>query len=192
MHIVHTRREFVSGASHLAIAAICMPLAVRERWARVALGTVVADERRPYPLSRRPTMRECPHCGTRRSSCRPTPAASIWVHERFSWCRGRATRPSDVSIEVDDPSLVFCGNLVWNGMFPNYVDAAPSALTPSVKALRRRAQRRTFQGTVVWPTRAMWRATSRCSTRWKQPRVQPERMGSRPPRPPPPSRCPNR
>ena len=44
MHIVHTRREFVSGASHLAIAAICMPLAVRERWARVALGTVVADE----------------------------------------------------------------------------------------------------------------------------------------------------
>ena len=137
MHIVHTRREFVSGASHLAIAAVCMPLAVRERWARVALGTVVADERRPYPLSRRPTMRECPHCGTRRSSCRPTPAASIWVHERFSWCRGRATRPGDVSIEVDDPSLVFCGNLVWNGMFPNYVDAAPSALTPSVKALRR-------------------------------------------------------
>ena len=192
MHIVHTRREFVSGASHLAIAAVCMQLAVRERWARVALGTVVADARRPYPLSRRPTMRECPHCGTRRSSCRPTPAASIWVHERFSWCRGRATRPSDVSIEVDDPSLVFCGNLVWNGIFPNYVDAAPSALTPSVKALRRPGQRRTFHYTVVWPTRAMWRATSRCSTRWKQPRVRPERKGSRSPRPPPPSRCPNR
>ena len=44
MHTVHTRREFVSCASHLALAAVCMPLAVRERWARVALGTVVADE----------------------------------------------------------------------------------------------------------------------------------------------------
>lgn len=44
---------------------------------------------------------------------------------------------SDVSLEVDDPSVVFCGDLVWNAMFPNYVDAIPTRLAASVKALRR-------------------------------------------------------
>ena len=45
---------------------------------------------------------------------------------------------SDVSVELDEPSVVFCGDLVWNGMFPNYVDAAPTRLAASVRALRRR------------------------------------------------------
>ena len=44
---------------------------------------------------------------------------------------------SDVSLEIDDPSVVFCGDLVWNAMFPNYVDAIPTRLAASVKALRR-------------------------------------------------------
>ena len=44
---------------------------------------------------------------------------------------------SDLSLEVDDPSVVFCGDLVWNNMFPNYVDAIPSKLSASVNALRR-------------------------------------------------------
>jgi glyoxylase-like metal-dependent hydrolase (beta-lactamase superfamily II) len=44
---------------------------------------------------------------------------------------------SDVSLEIDDPSVVFCGDLVWNAMFPNYVDAIPTKLSASVKALRR-------------------------------------------------------
>jgi glyoxylase-like metal-dependent hydrolase (beta-lactamase superfamily II) len=44
---------------------------------------------------------------------------------------------SDVSLEIEDPSVVFCGDLVWNAMFPNYVDAIPSKLSTSVKALRR-------------------------------------------------------
>lgn len=44
---------------------------------------------------------------------------------------------SDVSIEIDDPSVVFCGDLVWNRMFPNYVDALPSRLSRSVRALVR-------------------------------------------------------
>ena len=44
---------------------------------------------------------------------------------------------SDVSLEIDDPSVVFCGDLVWNGMFPNFVDAMPTRLATSVKALRR-------------------------------------------------------
>ena len=44
---------------------------------------------------------------------------------------------SDVSVEVEDPSVVFTGDLVWNAMFPNYVDAVPTKLAASVKALRR-------------------------------------------------------
>ncbi len=43
--------------------------------------------------------------------------------------------PSDVTIEVGDPRVVFCGDLVWNGMFPNYRDAIPSKKSASVRAL---------------------------------------------------------
>jgi len=45
---------------------------------------------------------------------------------------------SDVSVELDEPSVVFCGDLVWNAMVPNYVDAMPSKLAAAVQALRRR------------------------------------------------------
>jgi glyoxylase-like metal-dependent hydrolase (beta-lactamase superfamily II) len=45
---------------------------------------------------------------------------------------------SDVSLEIDDPSVVFCGDLVWNAMFPNYVDAIPTQLSKSARALRRK------------------------------------------------------
>jgi glyoxylase-like metal-dependent hydrolase (beta-lactamase superfamily II) len=44
---------------------------------------------------------------------------------------------SDLSIEIADPSVVFCGDLVWNAMFPNYVDAEPSRLANAVQSLRR-------------------------------------------------------
>lgn len=44
---------------------------------------------------------------------------------------------SDVSVELDDPSLVFTGDLVWNGMVPNYVDARPTELARQVRALTR-------------------------------------------------------
>jgi glyoxylase-like metal-dependent hydrolase (beta-lactamase superfamily II) len=44
---------------------------------------------------------------------------------------------SDVSLEMDEPSIVFCGDLVWNGIFPNYVDAVPTELSKSARALRR-------------------------------------------------------
>jgi len=36
--------------------------------------------------------------------------------------------PSDLTVQVDDPRVVFCGDLVWNEMFPNYVDAIPTRL----------------------------------------------------------------
>lgn len=44
---------------------------------------------------------------------------------------------SDVSVEVDDPSVVFTGDLVWNAMFPNFVDAMPTRLALATRALRR-------------------------------------------------------
>ncbi len=36
--------------------------------------------------------------------------------------------PSDLTVKVNDPRVIFCGDLVWNGMFPNYVDAIPTRL----------------------------------------------------------------
>jgi glyoxylase-like metal-dependent hydrolase (beta-lactamase superfamily II) len=42
---------------------------------------------------------------------------------------------SDVTVELDDPPVVFCGDLVWNDMFPNYVDAVPSRLGRAVESL---------------------------------------------------------
>jgi glyoxylase-like metal-dependent hydrolase (beta-lactamase superfamily II) len=44
---------------------------------------------------------------------------------------------SDVTLELQDPAIVFCGDLVWNGMFPNYVNASPTALATAVRALPR-------------------------------------------------------
>jgi glyoxylase-like metal-dependent hydrolase (beta-lactamase superfamily II) len=44
---------------------------------------------------------------------------------------------SDVSLELDEPSIVFAGDLFWNAMFPNFVDAIPTKLATSVRALRR-------------------------------------------------------
>lgn len=50
--------------------------------------------------------------------------------------RGGHTQ-SDVTVELDDPSVVFCGDLVWNAMFPNYVDTTPSKFVDAVRGLRR-------------------------------------------------------
>ncbi len=48
----------------------------------------------------------------------------------------RGHTDSDVTVEVSDPSVVFCGDLVWNGMFPNYRDATPSRLSQAVRLMR--------------------------------------------------------
>jgi glyoxylase-like metal-dependent hydrolase (beta-lactamase superfamily II) len=53
---------------------------------------------------------------------------------------------SDLTIEIADPSLVFCGDLMWNGMFPNYVDAVPSELARAVRTLRRDRETRYVPG----------------------------------------------
>ena len=43
---------------------------------------------------------------------------------------------SDVSLEISDPRVIFTGDLLWNRMFPNYVDAIPTRLTENVRLLR--------------------------------------------------------
>lgn len=48
----------------------------------------------------------------------------------------RGHTDSDISLEIPDERIVFCGDLVWNGMFPNYVDAIPSRLSSEVRLLR--------------------------------------------------------
>jgi glyoxylase-like metal-dependent hydrolase (beta-lactamase superfamily II) len=42
---------------------------------------------------------------------------------------------SDVTLHLAEPRVVWCGDLVWNGMFPNYVDAIPSHLTRNCEAI---------------------------------------------------------
>ena len=48
----------------------------------------------------------------------------------------RGHTDSDITVEIPDARTVFCGDLVWNGMFPNYVDAIPSRLSQEVRVLR--------------------------------------------------------
>lgn len=45
--------------------------------------------------------------------------------------------PSDLWLQLEGPDVVFGGDLLWNGMFPNYVDAVPSVLAKSVRAIPR-------------------------------------------------------
>jgi glyoxylase-like metal-dependent hydrolase (beta-lactamase superfamily II) len=48
----------------------------------------------------------------------------------------RGHTESDLSVEVPEASVMFCGDLVWNAMFPNYVDAIPSRLSQEVRIMR--------------------------------------------------------
>jgi len=43
---------------------------------------------------------------------------------------------SDVTVELPEEQLIWCGDLLWNGMFPNYMDAVPSRLSRSVRAVQ--------------------------------------------------------
>ncbi len=44
---------------------------------------------------------------------------------------------SDVTVELDDPSIVFYGDLLWNRMVPNYKDTTPTVFEASVRAAMR-------------------------------------------------------
>lgn len=53
---------------------------------------------------------------------------------------------SDLAVIVEDPRVVFGGDLLWHGMFPNYVDAVPTALGRAVRALRQPGDARYVPG----------------------------------------------
>lgn len=46
--------------------------------------------------------------------------------------RLRGHTASDLVVVCDDPAVTFAGDLMWNGIFPNYVDADPVALREAV------------------------------------------------------------
>ncbi len=45
--------------------------------------------------------------------------------------------PSDVTIELKDPDVVFCGDLFFNKLVPNYMDAQPTRLKKTVASFKR-------------------------------------------------------
>lgn len=53
---------------------------------------------------------------------------------------------SDVAVWVEDAATLFSGDLVWWGMFPNFVDAQPSRLSRSVRELSALGARRVVPG----------------------------------------------
>jgi len=50
----------------------------------------------------------------------------------------RGHTPSDLAVDLPEEKMTWCGDLVWNGMFPNYMDATPSQLARSVALLQAR------------------------------------------------------
>ncbi|HSC98584.1 MAG TPA: MBL fold metallo-hydrolase [Casimicrobiaceae bacterium] len=46
---------------------------------------------------------------------------------------------SDIALVDEDAQVTFTGDLLWNGMFPNFVDAVPSKLAASVQQLASRS-----------------------------------------------------
>lgn len=51
----------------------------------------------------------------------------------------RGHTASDLAIVDEDAGVTFAGDLLWNGMFPNFVDAAPSQLLASMTTLAKRS-----------------------------------------------------
>ncbi|MEQ1691624.1 MAG: MBL fold metallo-hydrolase [Gemmatimonas sp.] len=45
---------------------------------------------------------------------------------------------SDLALVDENAGITFAGDLLWNGMFPNFVDATPSRLSVSIQQLARR------------------------------------------------------
>jgi glyoxylase-like metal-dependent hydrolase (beta-lactamase superfamily II) len=44
--------------------------------------------------------------------------------------------PSDVTLDLPVDGITWCGDLVWNGMFPNYMDAVPSRLSEAIRSIQ--------------------------------------------------------
>ena len=51
----------------------------------------------------------------------------------------RGHTASDLALVDEDAGITFTGDLLWNGMFPNFVDAVPSSLIASMTQLAKRS-----------------------------------------------------
>ena len=70
----------------------------------------------------------------------------------------RGHTPSDVTVELPEEGISWCGDLVWNGMFPNYMDAIPSQLSRSVRAMQADGHRAsTSRAMDPWQGLRTWR-----------------------------------
>jgi len=75
----------------------------------------------------------------------PLPEGSVPAHgeETVLDLGGRKVRitpraghtASDLTVRPEDSGVLWCGDLVWNGLFPNYMDARPSVLHQSVRSV---------------------------------------------------------
>lgn len=54
--------------------------------------------------------------------------------------------PSDLTVQIDEPLILWPGDLLWNGLFPNYVDAIPTQLRKSCHELLTMANARYVPG----------------------------------------------
>ncbi len=52
----------------------------------------------------------------------------------------RGHTASDIALVDEDARITFAGDLLWNGMFPNFVDATPPQLIASMQSLAARTQ----------------------------------------------------
>jgi glyoxylase-like metal-dependent hydrolase (beta-lactamase superfamily II) len=53
---------------------------------------------------------------------------------------------SDLTVVLEDESVQWSGDLVWNGMFPNYMDAVPSRLSSAVRSIKGEAPQTLIPG----------------------------------------------
>jgi glyoxylase-like metal-dependent hydrolase (beta-lactamase superfamily II) len=124
--ITHYHADHANGvAGYLVDGARC---AVR---ATAATRDAIATRNQPADASREAALRDAVLLPADAATTLDLGGRSVRVTPRVGHTA------SDASIEVDDAGVVFCGDLVWNAMFPNYVDAAPTALRAAAGALRR-------------------------------------------------------
>ncbi|GLC24204.1 MBL fold metallo-hydrolase [Roseisolibacter agri] len=99
--------------------------------ATAATRDAVVARNQPADASREAALRECVLLPSGEGTTLDLGGRSVRITPRA------AHTASDVAIEVDDPRVVFGGDLLWNGVFPNYVDATASRLASAAHALRR-------------------------------------------------------
>lgn len=67
-----------------------------------------------------------------------TPGVIDLGNRRVQLVSLRGHTKSDIALVDDDAGITFAGDLLWNGMFPNFTDATPTQLIASMSSLAAR------------------------------------------------------